>query len=123
MSDFDNISDIDNQDEENQYEYLNTSDIDYQDEYDFTEVNSINNCDNCDFEIDMDSDNISKLPNKINEKQKNKQKKTSLDDILNSKGTLYNIDEVDKDDKVEAKPISIKKKSIIDIKKKMIFLK
>lgn len=127
MSDFDDISDIDNQDEENQYEDLNTSDIDYQDEYDFTEENSINNIDNCNFEIDMDSDNIPiipkipKLPNKINEKQKNKLKKTSFDDILNTNDISYDIYEVDKDDKVDKvdyKPISSKKKSIIDIKKK-----
>ena len=124
MSNFDNISDIDNQDEENQYEELNVSDIDYQYEDEFTDVNNIDNCDNCDFEIDMDSDNIPKLPNKIIEKQEKKEiklknvKKTSFDDILNIKDISYDIDEVNKDDKVEAKPISIKKKSIIDIKKK-----
>ena len=124
MSDFDDISDIDNQAEENQYEDINTSDIDYQYEDEFTDENNIDNCDNCDFEIDMDSDNIPKLPNKINEKKEKHKiklknvKKTSLDDILNTNDISYDIDEVDKDDKIEAKPISIKKKSIIDIKKK-----
>lgn len=124
MSDFDDISDIDNQYDENQYEDINTSDIDYQDEDDFTDVNNIDNCDNCDFEIDMDSDNIPNLPNKIIEKHKQQKiklknvKKTSLDDILNTNDISYAINELDKDDKVDYKPISIKKKSIIDIKKK-----